>query len=429
MNLWQDNALTGSTPFVLYPRLTAAPGQPIRYGMTIAPQQLPPIYTPDGKLVFASGDSKQVAPNTRMDVLRFEQDMAALSPGHQIVPLAVSGIAPNFSGGYAGTWTVGIERRVRGIALNGTYVGTAGIKLPAMDFPNGFTGAAPAFAPYTQFDSSGRVTGGYGPVSEIDSRSHSTYHALQVSASNNLTASGLGFQASYSLSKSLDDVSAVVGNSQTAPMDPFHTALDKGPSGFDIRNAASFSLFQDLHADSLRLLRPFGKTLTRGWQLLGIGTFMTGLPFTVYSGVQQTGAGAGGTDRPDQIGVPAFSTSRTIREDYFGLGAANPSLFSVPIDVPGGTGPNRGRFGELGRNTFRGPGFRNVDVALIKDTPIGKRGTAELGTLQFRAEFFNLFNFVNFGLPASTVTGPGFGMINHTAGSSRQIQFSLKLMF
>jgi hypothetical protein len=429
VNLWQDNSLTGSTPFVFYPRLTAAPGQPIRYGMTITPQQLPPVYTPGGALVFASGDSKQVAANTPMDVLRFEQEMAALSPDHQIVPLTVSGIAPNFGAGYVGTWTAGLERKIGGVTVNGGYVGTAGIKLPALAFPNGFTGADPAFAPYTQFDSAGQVTGGYGPVIEIANRSHSTYHALQVSAQNNLTAFGLGFQASYTFSKSLDDTSGVVGSSQTAPMDPFDTALDKGPSSFDIQQAASFSLFQDLHADSVRLLRPLGKTLTRGWQLLGIGTIMSGLPFTVYSGVQQTGVGANGTDRPDQIGVPDFSTSRTIREDYFGLGANNPSLFSVPIDVPGGTGPNRGRFGTLGRDTFRGPGFHNADIALIKDTPIGKRGAAELGTLQFRAEFFNLLNIVNFGLPANTVTGPGFGVINHTAGSSRQIQFSLKLLY
>jgi hypothetical protein len=438
VNLWQDNSLTGSTPFVVYPRLTAAPGQSIRYGMTITPQQLPSVYTPDGKLVFASGDSKQVAPNTLMDVLRFEQDLAAISPDHQITPLSVGGIAPNFSGGYVGTWTAGIEHKVRGVTLNGAYVGTAGIKLPSMDFPNGFSGADPAFAPYTQFDSSGLVTGGYGPVAEITNRSHSTYHALQLSAQNNLTAFGLGFQASYTHSKSLDDTSAVIGGfisgssgavAQTAPMNPFDPALDKGPSGFDIKDAASFSLFQDLHADSVRLLRPLGKTLTRGWQLLGIGTFLTGLPFTIYSGVQQTGVGAGGTDRPDQIGVPDLSTSRTIREDYFGLGADNASLFSVPIHVPGGTGPNDGRFGTLGRNTFRGPGFHNADVALIKDTPVGKRGAAELGTIQFRAEFFNLFNIVNFGLPANTVTGPGFGMISRTAGSSRQIQFSLKLIF
>ena len=438
VNLWQDNALTGSTPFVMYPRLTAAPGQPIRYGMTIAPAQLPAVYTPDGKPVFATGDSKQVPANTRMDVLRFERDMAALSAGQPITPLAVSGISPDFSGGYVGTWTAGVERKVRVVTLDGAYVGTAGIRLPSMDFPNGFTGASPAFAPYTQFDSAGLVTGGYGPVSEMTNRSHSTYHALQLSAQNELTAFGLGFQASYTCSKSLDDSSAVIGGfvsgssgavAQTSPMNPFHPGVDKGPSGFDIKQAFSVSLFQDLHLDSVGLLRPLGPTLTRGWQLLGMGTLLSGLPFTVYSGVQQTGVGAGGTDRPDQTGVPVYSTGRATREDYFGLGAGNPSLFYVPVNVPGGTGPNRGRFGALGRNTLRGPGLRNADVALIKDTPVGRRGTAELGTLQFRAEFFNLFNIVNFGLPANTVEGPGFGMISRTAGSSRQIQFSLKLIY
>ncbi|MGB6831960.1 MAG: hypothetical protein WBE24_00750, partial [Candidatus Acidiferrum sp.] len=93
---------------------------------------------------------------------------------------------------------------------------------------------------------------------------------------------------------------------------------------------------------------------------------------------------------------------------------------------PSGTGPNLGRFGTLGRDTFRGPGFHNLDMAIIKDTPLGKRGSRELGMLEFRAEFFNIFNIVNFGLPSNTVLGSGFGVISHTAGSSRQIQFSLK---
>jgi len=70
-----------------------------------------------------------------------------------------------------------------------------------------------------------------------------------------------------------------------------------------------------------------------------------------------------------------------------------------------------------------------LDVALVKDTPFGHRRNSELGTLEFRAEFFNVFNVVNFGLPSNIVNGSGFGMISKTAGSSRQIQFSLKLIF
>jgi hypothetical protein len=435
-NMWQENALTGSTPFVVYPRLTAAPGQPVRFGMTITPQQLPVEYDTAGQPIFAAGDSKRVPGNTRMDLLRYERDLAALSPDHQITPLVVSGIDGGLRSGYMGTWTAGLERKFGGVALNAAYVGTAGVKLPIVDYPNGFAGADPAFSPYTQYDASGRVTGGYGQANLITNRSHSTYHALQVSVQNNLTSWGLGVQASYTFSRSIDDSSAVLGGpgtsgavSQTAPQDPFHTRNDKAASSFDISHALAFSVFQDLHADRLSLLRPLGKTVTRGWQLLGIGTLQGGTPFTVYSGEQQTGAGAGGTDRPDQVGAPELSTSRTVREDYFGRGDANAAFFHVPVNVPGGTGTNRGRFGSLGRNTFRGPAFRNLDLALIKDTPFGRRGSGELASLQMRAEFFNVFNLVNFGLPSNTVLGPGFGQISRTAGSSRQIQVSLKLIY
>jgi hypothetical protein len=406
--------------------------------MKILPQQLPTAYTTGGAPIFASGDSKQVSGNTLMDVQRFEEDLAALSPDHRITPLVVAGIAGNFRGGYMGTWTAGIEQKIGSATLNAAYVGTAGIKLPVMDFPNAYAGADPEFAPYTRFDASGRVIGGYGPVALMTNRSHSTYHSVQTSAQKDLTASGLGFQASYTFSKSIDDTSAVAGGfvsgssgavSQTGPQNPFDTRADRGPSGFDITHAFAFSLFQDLHADRVPFLSPLGKPLTAGWQLLGIGTFLSGSPFTIYSGVQQTGAGSGGTDRPDQAGVPVVSTSRTVREDYFGLGEKNASLFSIPTNVPGGTGPNHGRFGTQGRNTFRGPAFRNFDMALIKDTPFGRRAGGELATLQFRAEFFNVFNVVNLGLPSNIVLGPGFGQISRTAGSSRQIQFSVKVVY
>jgi hypothetical protein len=191
----------------------------------------------------------------------------------------------------------------------------------------------------------------------------------------------------------------------------------------------TLSLIQELSLNRVPLLRSFGKRLTTGWQVLGMGSLTTGSPFTVYSGSQQTGQGTNGADRPDQIGMPELSNSRAVREDYFGRGVNNSSFFAIPLNVPGGTGPNRGRFGMLGRNTFRGPGLRNFDVSLIKNTAIGSRGNPERVVAQFRAEFFNLFNIVNFGLPANIVLGPGFGVISRTAAPSRQIQFSLKILY
>ena len=427
INLWQNNALTGGTPFVVYPRLTAAPGQPIRFGTTITPEQLPTVYATSGQAVFAAGDSKQVPENTIMDVQRFENELAALSPDHRITPLNGAAISRDLVNGYMGTWTVGVEQKIGSVTLNAAYVGTAGVRLTAAGFPNGYTGATPAFARYTQFDPAGQITGGFGPIFLTDNHAHSIYHALQVSASKNLTAWGLGVQASYSWSKSIDNVSGVLGVS--GPQDPFNTSLERGPSSFDVTHAMSFSLFQDLHADRAPLLRRLGRKAMGGWQMLAIGSVNTGLPFTVLSGIQQTGAGAGGADRPDQTGTPVLTTSRTVREDYFGLGDQNVSYFRIPIDVPSGTGPNEGRFGTLGRNTFRGPMFHNFDVAFIKDTPLAVPNGRERAALQFRAEFFNVFNLVNFGLPSNTLLGAGFGRISKTAGSSRQIQFSLKLIF
>ena len=104
-------------------------------------------------------------------------------------------------------------------------------------------------------------------------------------------------------------------------------------------------------------------------------------------------------------------------------------LLQLSAVVAGGTGPNRGRFGTLRRDTFRGPAYHDFDFALIKDTPFGHRGNGEMGTVEFRAEFFNLFNVVNFGLPSNIVRGSGFGIISKTAGTSRQIQFSLKVIY
>jgi hypothetical protein len=427
INLWQNNALTGGTPFVVYPRLTAAPGQPIRFGMTIAPEQLPTVYDTSGQPVFASGDSKHVPVNTIMDVQRFENELAALSPDHRITPLNGAAISRDLVNGYIGTWTMGVEQKIGAVTANAAYVGTAGVKLTAAGQPNGYTGATPAYARYTQFDPAGQITGGFGPIFLINNHAHSTYHALQVSGSKNLTASGLAVQASYSWSKSIDDVSGVLG--ATLAQDPFHTRLERGPSVFDVTHAMSFSLFQDLHADRAPLLSKLGKKAMGGWQLLAMGSVNTGLPFTVLSGIQQTGVGAGGADRPDQTGTPVLSTSRTVREDYFGLGDNNASYFRIPINVAGGSGPNQGRFGTLGRDTFRGPMFHNFDVAFIKDTPLAMLNGRERATLQFRAEVFNVFNLVNFGLPSNTLLGAGFGRISKTAGTSRQIQFSLKLIF
>jgi hypothetical protein len=436
-NIWQDNFLTGSTPFAVMPRLLSASNAPIHYGFQITPAQLPEAYTLTGANIFAAGPTK-VAPNTAMDVNRYEQDVAALTPGHVVSDLALNGINRSFTNARLYTWTAGLERKLGNLTADASYVGTAAAKLPRISYPNAYPGADPAFAPRTLFDSNGNVIGGFGSEGEITATAHSSYHALQTSLSGTMGHGGPGVQASYTWAKSIDDTSAVIGGtgstgavSAGSPQNPYDTHPEKGPSAFDVANGFGLSVAQDLHLESVNFLHPISKKATDGWELLSISSISSGSPFSIYSGIQQTGAGAGGSDRPDQIAKPHLSTARHDRQDYFGEGANNAAdFFSIPIHVAGGTGPNQGRFGTLGRNTFRGPAFYNFDFALIKDTPFGRRKSgAELVNLQFRSEFFNLFNIVTMGLPTNILNASGFGEISRTAGNSRQIQFSLKLIY
>jgi hypothetical protein len=403
----------------------------------VVPVTLPPVYTTQGTLLFPSGSSSNVAANTPMDVQRFQNDLAALTPGNEVQLFAAISVDPHLRNGYIGTDTLGIDQEVGSVKVSAAYVGTVGVHLADVLSPNGYGGADPAFARFTQFNSAGQAIGGFGPESVMSTGAHSSYHALQTSVSQNTPHKGLSFQASYTFSKSIDDTSAVPGGIsgspgvvlQTLPQDPFNPKADKGASTFDVTHVFTLSLIQRLPLERVGFLQPLGKTLTKGWQVLDITTLTTGSPFTVYSGLQQTGVGAGGTDRPDLLSMPNLSTSRAVREDNFGLRKDNCSFFQIPGNVPCDNGQNRGGFGTLGRNTFRGPGFRDFDIALIKDTAFGHRGNGELANLQFRAEFFNIFNEVNFGLPSNIVRGSGFGIISRTAGPSRQIQFSLKLNY
>ncbi len=437
-NIWQDNFLTGSAPFAVMPRLLSAANAPIHYGFRITPSQLPRTETPSGADIFLDGRTNSVAPNTMMDVNHYEQQIAALTPGHVVSDLALNGIDRNFGNGMLTTWTLGLERKLGGLTADAAYVGTTASKLPRMSFPNAYPGATAAFARYTTFDTNGNVTGGMGFESEITASAHSTYHALQTSLSGAMAHGGPGIQASYTWSKSIDDTSQVIGGTgstgavtQGFPQNPFDNHAERGPSTFDVTHNFGLSVAQDLHLQDAALLHPLSRKLTYGWELLSISSISSGSPFTVFSGIQQTGAGSNGVDRPDQIARPHLSTARKVRLDYFGAGAANAStFFSIPIHTPDGTGPNQGRFGTLGRNSFRGPAYYNFDFALIKDTPFGRRPSgAERTDLQFRGEFFNLFNIVNMGLPANILNGSGFGQISRTAGTSRQIQLSLKLIY
>ena len=379
-NIWQDNFLTGAVPFAIYPHLVTSQVAPINYGFQITSGELPNFYTPSGQNVFASGKTNTVPANTVLDVERYQHDLAALSPGAQLTPLNLTGIDRRFGNGYLQTWTLGLERAFGNLTADAAYVGTASVHLPRTYFPNAYSGAGPGFAPFTLFDTNGNVIGGFGTEQVIEATAHSTYHALQTSLQGPVVANGPSIQASYTWAKSLDDVSAVIGGTgKHRRGDRFRSRrIPSTPTPKKVRPPSTWPTA--LRSAPLRICRsrkpsscsPVSRKRHPGWELLSISTISSGSPFTIYSGIQQTGAGSNGVDRPDQIGIPHLSTARKVREDYFGMGANNASYFSIPINQPGGTGPNQGCFGTLGRNTFRGPAYYDFDFSLIKDTPVGK---------------------------------------------------------
>jgi hypothetical protein len=156
----------------------------------------------------------------------------------------------------------------------------------------------------------------------------------------------------------------------------------------------------------------------------------SGNPFTVVTNVNTFTGTA--TLRPDLIGKvnisgdPSKFFTNTVYDPRSGKPAGN-AAFAIPVSADG-----KFHFGNLGRNTFVGPGFNNVDFSILKNTKL-KEGMQ----LQIRAEIFDLFNHANFGQPGrvALVGSTNFGVINNTrfatgdSGSSRQMQFAVKLIF
>jgi TonB dependent receptor len=322
-NIFLDNYVTSWFPLIFPPVVTAQPGLQVPFSNTAVPLALPPIYSTAGRPLFANGNASRAPANTPIDVDRFEHDVEALTPGHEPQLLLAAVMSRDFRNGYIGTHSLGVDHDFSFAKLSARYMGTAGIDLPNVAITNGYSGADPSYAPFTEFDSSGQAIGGYGPEYVMSSSAHSSYNALQTSLSKSDARLGLEFQASYTFSKSIDDTSTLLGGVSASPGATVQTFPQ------DPRNLTALT---------------------------------SGSPFTVYSGIQQTGAGAGGSDRPDLVAEPKFSTSGPMRDDYFGRSANNSSFFSIPIHVPSGTGPNQGVFGTLGQDAFRGPGFLSTTL-------------------------------------------------------------------
>jgi hypothetical protein len=260
----------------------------------------------------------------------------------------------------------------------------------------------------------------YASTGLIAGIANSSYHALETSMRKRFSH-GVSFLASYTFSKSIDDVSSfnmtgsaalpVAGENDLA-QNPFDLAAERGRSLFDARHRFvlsyqwSLPFWQQPHT---WYQHAFGS-----WQVNGIATLMSGTPFTVFDSNDVSLQGSApeitgfSSNRPNLAGNPN-SGPRT-PDEWF-----NTDAFHKVEEA--------GSFGTAGRNIVQGPGYASWDFSAFKNIKV-----TESKQFQFRAEFFNLLNHTNFRLPDSDFSSPNFGHIQ-AAQPPRLVQFALKFLY
>jgi hypothetical protein len=258
--------------------------------------------------------------------------------------------------------------------------------------------------------------------------SNANYNSLQLSAEQRI-ATGLTILANYTWSKAIDNTpynqsstAIASGNSYAMPIyEPNFKRLDHGPSDFDHRHVASISfvyMLPKVMPDAPGALR----YAVNGWQASGLFQTRSGDPLTILASNSNTSGSGQGRDRAVFLGGTPYggsncpTTPTTHCRNYLSSGSF--------------TAPAAGTYGNVVKGSWVGPRYTDFDLAIARNFPI-----PESAALQFRAEYFNLFNHTNFGDPNTTLNGT-FGEITGTtpqngatANDPRIAQFSLKLVF
>jgi hypothetical protein len=339
---------------------------------------------------------------------------------------------------YTLQWNFNLQYELKNdLLLDVAYAGNAGVKLLAQaqldqlpdqflalgdglsrSVANPFFGIIPTTSSLGQATTTvGQLLRPYPQFTDVQhtwgSFAHSSYHALQVKFRKRYR-NGLQMLVAYSWSKMLDDYSSVGGYGLTYPTYTNFNRLDldKSLSWLDVAHHLAVNYQYDLpFKPSSRMLR----AVVGGWSLNGVTTIQSGQPIQVTSAANTLGS-FDGTQRPNSTGISS-QTPGTVKQrvdNYFNLAA-----FATPPRYTFGTVPRM-----LPDN--RGPGLQNWDFSLLKNIPI-----RESKRLEFRAEFFNLMNNVNFLPPEgdnATYGRPQFGTLTATE-AARVIQFGLKLHY
>ena len=308
-------------------------------------------------------------------------------------------------------WNVNVQRQLGGArAVEVAYVGSRGRSLVAARDINQPEPSPLPFnlRPVPQFDD----------ITIVESRATSRYDALQLQVQQRLHR-GLSLLAAYTLSKSEDDASSFFSSAGDAnfPQDSRTLAGEYARSNFDVRHRFSLSFGCEL---------PFGPgrrwatgdgvmaALLADWEVQGIITVQSGRPFTVAllpeidnSNTGRSVLGFGANDRPNLAGDPAVANPGP--DGWF-----NTAAFAFPPF---------GSFGDVPRNGLEGPGYQNVNLALLRQVRL-----SNTTRLQLRLEAFNLLNRANYDLPDNFLGSPTFGRIL-SAQSPRRIQLGAKVVF
>jgi len=326
-------------------------------------------------------------------------------------------VAQNYKDAYVSEWNVNIQQQFKNDF--GFMVGYFGSKGTHLNLEVNANQPVAGVRPFSALAANSPIDPGValGTIGEYESVGNSSYNGLWVTAQKRL-AQGLQFNASYTWSKSIDDNSRNVQG--IVIQDSTNIRNDRGLSDFDARNRFVINAVYTL---------PFkGNRLKEGWELSFIDSAQSGNPINFH--ISSTSLTGVATIRPNVTGpvnigfTPATNGSAT-SVTYI----QNPSVL---VDQ-GAAG-----FGNLGRNTIIGPGFFDLDLALVKNTRLTERFSLEI-----RADAFDLLNQANFTQPVSTltVTGPvpagstvglitgGTRFTSGDFGTSRQIQLSMKLRF
>jgi hypothetical protein len=351
-----------------------------------------------------------------------------------IAPVGLTVMDPNFRTPYANQFHLGLQYELQGYTLEAGYVGSTGVKLltrrqinPAIVTSNANSGNVNLRRILNQNNPENAAYGGavFGGITNQEASSNSNYHSLQTVVSKRFAHSSL--RSAYTLGRCIDTASGLRStvryNGQSA---------NRGLCEQDVRHRYVASYVYEL---------PFGRSasgflgkIIGGWAISGITAFQSGFPFDITETEDRALQGSG-DNRPDwNGGKVTFVDPRNVDSSnggpnrfFNGTGGGTPTAGTNPYFSRVGSGQSvaqgAGRFGTLGRNVFHGPGINNTDISVVKKTSI-----REEHNLEFRSEFFNIFNHAQFLNPNGSISSANFGRITGTQ-NPRLIQFALKYNF